>query len=274
MNAIELNTVVQGHGFPILCIHGHPGSSNSMSVFTEHLSKRFRTIAPDLRGYGKSKVSENFLMQAHLGDLEAVLDRYAIDRCLVLGWSLGGIIGLELAVKRPERVSGMILIATAARPWGDHPPISTQDNVYTGIAALLNLVKPGWNWNIDTFAKRSLFRYLVQQHTPATYEYIAKNAVYAFLNTSQPATQALEAALREGYVRVQNFEQIQCPCFMLAGEHDRHINAASSLETAQTLPNCEWKLYPDTAHFLPWEIPTQILKDIDDWLERHPEAIS
>jgi proline iminopeptidase len=66
----------------------------------------------------------------------------------------------------------MILIATAARPRGSHPPISWEDNLYTGIASLINRVVPGWQWNIDTFGKRSLYRYLIQQHTPQAYEYL------------------------------------------------------------------------------------------------------
>ena len=272
MAGFELNVSVEGRGYPIVCLHGHPGSGRSMRVFTQHLSKRFRTIAPDLRGYGQSKTQQAFSMTDHLTDLERVLDRYEIDRCLILGWSLGGILALELAVKHPERVSGLILVATAGRPWSDHPPVSLQDNVYTGIAALLNSIKPGWDWNIETFAKRSLFRYLIQQHTPLAYQYIAEDAVYAFLNTSRAANQALTAAMQGGYTRVQGYENIQCPCLMLAGEADRHISAISSLETAKALPNCKSKVYPNTAHLLPWEISTQILSDIDQWLEEHPAA--
>ncbi|MBD1824350.1 alpha/beta hydrolase [Cyanobacteria bacterium FACHB-DQ100] len=272
MNRFSLKVWIDGAGYPIVCLHGHPGSGRSMSVFTQHLSKRFQTIAPDLRGYGQSKTRANFVMLDHLDDLQGVLEQYGIDRALILGWSLGGIVALELAARFPEKVSGLILVATSARPWGNHPRISLQDNLYTGIAALLNVIKPGWRWNIDTFAKRSLFRHLIQQHTPATYRYIASDAVYAFLNTSVAANRALNAALSEGYYRVQNFEKITCPVLMLAGEHDRHITAASSLETAKHLANCECKVYSDTAHLLPWEIPNQILMDIDQWLDRHPEV--
>lgn len=271
---MELNVTVEGQGYPILCLHGHPGSGRSMRVFTGHLSKQFRTIAPDLRGYGQSKTRQDFAMTDHLSDLERVLDRYAFDRGLILGWSLGGILALELAVKYPERFSGLILVATAGQPWSDHPPVTLQDNVYTGIAALLNSIKPGWDWNIETFAKRSLFRHLIQQHTPSAYQYIADDAVYAFLNTSPAANRALNTAMRGGYTRVQGYEKIDCPCLMLAGEADRHISAISSLETAKALPNCESKVYPNTAHLLPWEIPTEILEDIDRWLDRHPEAMS
>jgi pimeloyl-ACP methyl ester carboxylesterase len=271
MNRFSLKVWIDGSGYPMLCLHGHPGSGRSMSVFTQHLSRRFCTIAPDLRGYGQSKTRENFVMLDHLDDLQGVLAHYGIDRCLILGWSLGGIVALELAARFPELVSGLILVATSARPWGDHPKISWQDNLLTAISGILNAIRPGWQWNIDTFARRSLFRYLIQQHTPATYEYIASDAIYAFLNTSLAANRALNAALSQGYYCVQNFERIECPVLMLAGEHDRHITAISSVETAKNLPNCDWNVYPETAHLLPWEIPETILSDIDQWLDRHSE---
>jgi pimeloyl-ACP methyl ester carboxylesterase len=242
-------------------------------VFTNHLSKRFQTIAPDLRGYGQSRRNSNFAMQDHLDDLEALLDRFQIEKCLILGWSLGGILAMELALRLPQRVTGLILIATSARPWGNHPPISWHDNLYTGVAGILNYIKPGWSWNIETFGKRSLFRYLIQQHTPTAYGYIAKEAVQAYLKTSSYATRALYSAIKAGYNRLPDLEKIQCSSLVLAGSEDRHITADSSLETATHLKNSHWQCYPNTAHLFPWEIPQQLLWDVDTWLEAHPQVI-
>lgn len=272
--AASLNVQLQGKGFPILCLHGHPGSGNSMSVFTNHLSQRFQTVAPDLRGYGKSRTQVNFSMTDHLIDLEALLDRFQIDRCLVLGWSLGGILAMELALKLPRRVTGLILVATAARPRGSHPPISWEDNLYTGIAGILNVIRPGWEWNIETFGKRSLFRYLIQQHTANAYKYIATEAMSAYLQTSAAATLALNTALRAGYNRLSELDQIEFPSLVLAGEADRHISAASSLETAQHLKDCQQYCYPNTAHLFPWEIPERVLSDIDQWIELNPQVLT
>lgn len=272
-SAANLNVHVQGQGFPILCLHGHPGSGSSLSVFTKHLSKRFQTIAPDLRGYGKSRCDANFNMNDHLTDLEALLDRYQIKKCLILGWSLGGILAMELALRLPERVTGLILVATAARPRGNHPPVSWQDNLYTGVAALLSYIKPDWQWNIETFGKRSLFRYLIQQHTPTAYRYIAKEAVPAYLQTSAFATRALYTAIGAGYNRLADLEQIQSPALVLAGERDRHITPDASLETSRYLKDCQSHCYPNTAHLFPWEIPDQVLRDIDRWLEKNQHVL-
>lgn len=257
-------------GWPVLCLHGHPGSGASMAVFGAHLGSQtrwnFRAIAPDLRGYGASRSPGEFAMLDHLGDLEALLDREGIERCVVIGWSLGGILALELALRQGDRIAGLVLIASAARPVGNHPPITWRDEVYTAIAALINLVVPGWQWNIDTFGQRSLLRYLVSRATPATYRYLARFAVPAFLGTSRAATRALNAALRQRYNRLEAIAAIACPTLVLAGSDDRHITAAASAETAAALPNAQFHCFPNTAHLFPWEVPDEMLAVIDQWL--------
>jgi proline iminopeptidase len=79
--------------------------------------------------------------------------------------------------------------------------------------------------------------------------------------------------MRAGYNRTPDLWQIQCPSLVLAGEQDRHITADASLETARHIKNSQWQCYPNTAHLFPWEIPQQLLGDIDSWLATNPQII-
>ncbi len=268
---MQLSVEMKGNGFPILCLHGHPGMGRSLSIFTDYLAQSFLTLAPDLRGYGKSRTSKPFEMADHLEDLGELLDKLKIERCLLLGWSLGGILALELMLRYPKRVSGLILIASAARPWGNHPAVNWQEMANAGIAGILNYLKPGWAWNIETFGKRSLLRYLIAQQTPLAYQYLARYGTVAYWQTSKVANQALNKALRAGYNRLEALHSIEVPCLVMAGEQDCHITAQASLETAQHLKQCDWICYGDTAHLFPWEIPQQVLNDIEQWLGKHPQ---
>lgn len=254
---------------PILMLHGHPGGGRCMHVFAEAIRDQFWAIAPDLRGYGSSRAPASFQLQDHLSDLDALLERLSLDRFLVLGWSLGGILALELALRHRQRVQGLILIASAARPVGNHPPVDVWDEINTGIASVLNWIWPGWEWVIATWGRRSLYRYLIQHHTPEAYRYLARFALPAYLQTSTHAQHALRAALRERYDRTSDLNTLDMPALVMAGEQDCHITCAASQETAQALPRATWIPYLGTAHLFPWEIPGQVQQDLKQWLSNH-----
>ena len=265
---MELSLARRGQGMPVLCLHGHPGTGQCMSVFTDYLSPYFQTIAPDLRGYGRSKTHRPFAMEQHLDDLSELLASMS-EPCLIVGWSLGGILAIELALKHPNQIAGLILVSTAAKPVGRHPAITWQDNLLTGIAGIVNWLVPGWTWNIATFGKRSLFRYLISQHSGSAYGHIAREGTPAFLQTSMLANQALNAALGQGYNRLEELHRIQQPCLMLAAVNDVHITPESSQETAATLPSCDWILYKNVAHLMPWEIGPQLCEDMGQWMQKN-----
>ncbi|NMF60779.1 alpha/beta fold hydrolase [Pseudanabaena yagii] len=277
----------------VLCLHGHPGNSEAMQTFVSYFRERgLEMIAPDLRGYGSNQVQAGFTMSAHIEDLWNLLMRDQADledgkstEYLILGWSLGGILAIELALQNlannldprtKPKIVGLILIATAAKPRSSLPKIAWWEYTNLVTAVILHLalsqvfskrsVKP--RWHIELFGKRSLIGYLIQQHTETAYDLIATTGAKAYLQTSRYAHRALMQALRQGYDRTQDLAKIQIPCLAIAAEQDRHITAASTAETAKLLPNCEFICYPQTAHLLPWEIGDRLLADIDAWIEK------
>jgi pimeloyl-ACP methyl ester carboxylesterase len=107
----------RGRGEPVVLIHGHPFSRRMWAPQLEGLSEDFRLLAPDLPGYGASppvpgKITMRELADAVLGLMEAV----EIGRGTIVGLSMGGLVGMELALAHPERVNGLVLAATTAAP--------------------------------------------------------------------------------------------------------------------------------------------------------------
>ena len=76
----ELVTVNQGYGTPILLVHGFPFDHTMWDEQIGALSSRYRVVAPDLRGFGQSNVTEGEVtMEAFADDMDALVDALGID---------------------------------------------------------------------------------------------------------------------------------------------------------------------------------------------------
>jgi pimeloyl-ACP methyl ester carboxylesterase len=108
-----------GSGPPVLVLHGGLGSLVDMRYQIEGLAQNYHVIAPDSRGHGRSTDSAAPLSYAEMAeDMHALLDQLAIYRTNVVGWSDGGIIGLTLALRYPERVGRLVVIGANFDPTG------------------------------------------------------------------------------------------------------------------------------------------------------------
>lgn len=94
----------------VLAIHGITASHRAWALLGS-LAPELRIIAPDLRGRGRSNsLPGPWGMPAHADDAAAVLDAFGIERCVVLGHSMGAFVAATLAAQHPERVSELVLI--------------------------------------------------------------------------------------------------------------------------------------------------------------------
>lgn len=100
----------------IVLQHGFARSSKFWFQWVPYLSRFYKVIRPDLRGFGRS--SKNFdlntgiAVQAYLDDLEAILDHAGAASAHYCGESMGGIIGIVFAAERPHRVRTLSLVST------------------------------------------------------------------------------------------------------------------------------------------------------------------
>ncbi|MCR2762516.1 epoxide hydrolase 1 [Microbacterium sp. zg.B48] len=101
-----------GAGTPLLLLHGFPQSSREWVGTVPHLAPLGRVIAPDLRGSGRTDAPRgSYGPDALSEDAVALLDALGIDRAVVVGHDIGALTALSLAVRSPERVSRLVVLA-------------------------------------------------------------------------------------------------------------------------------------------------------------------
>lgn len=107
---IELHCEETGDGEPLVLLHGNGEDGTYFAHQIAHFSQRFRVLALDTRGHGKSPRGEApFTIRQFARDLLAFLDARGIERAHLLGFSDGGNIALAFALAHPERVGKLVL---------------------------------------------------------------------------------------------------------------------------------------------------------------------
>ena len=111
IDGVRLHYQEKGTGTPLILIHGYTSSVYSWKDVFEPLSKNFRVIAVDLKGFGFSaKPDGDYTRRAQAVLIAHLLDHLKIEKAWLCGSSMGGEVALNFAVRNPERVAGLVLM--------------------------------------------------------------------------------------------------------------------------------------------------------------------
>lgn len=107
---ISLYYQEKGRGLPLLLLHGNGEDCSYFEGQVERFSGRYRVIAVDTRGHGRSPRGEApFTIEQFARDLRGLMDSLGLERAAVLGFSDGANIAMRFALMYPERVRALIL---------------------------------------------------------------------------------------------------------------------------------------------------------------------
>ena len=155
--AIDCAYSVEGHGEPLVLIHGIGAARDAWRFMLTHLRDKFTVVTYDLRGHGESPLPETeFGLDDLVDDLERLRDRLGLERMHLAGHSLGGMIGPRYALRFPDRVSSLGLYSTAAgRTEGDSAKVRAvvEAMEQTGIEQVLSTLTN--RWFTDDFIDRN-----------------------------------------------------------------------------------------------------------------------
>jgi haloalkane dehalogenase len=137
----KIHYIEEGEGDPILFIHGIPTSSYVWRNIIPHLKALGRCIAPDLIGFGKSsKPDIDYSLSDHCRYLAAFIEKLNLNKIILVVHGFGSIIGLNYAMKHPERFKGIVFYESYIRPQSKEDSslpyeeqnyqLQTEENVY------------------------------------------------------------------------------------------------------------------------------------------------
>jgi pimeloyl-ACP methyl ester carboxylesterase len=113
VNELRLHYLDWGAGDrpAVVCVHGYTGSAQAFNALARRVCNRFHVIAPDVRGHGESAWSAMGAYQYtdQVGDLAQLVDRLGLDRFVLIGTSMGGIIAMAYAAQFPNRLRGLVI---------------------------------------------------------------------------------------------------------------------------------------------------------------------
>ena len=217
VNGIQMYYATYGTGNPVLLIHGGLGNADIWSNQVIDLMKDHLVIVADSRGHGRSTRTEApFGYDLMASDYLALLDYLKLDKVDLVGWSDGGIIGLDIAMTHPERLKHLFAQAANITTDGVNPAVNT-DAVFGSYIT----------WMSEVYAKVS----------PTPDQFDAFVAQIGNMWATQPNwTDAQVAAIR-------------VPTVIVVGDHDEAILPDHTKKIASLIPGAKLVLLPQASHF-------------------------
>ncbi len=220
---------IYGTGKPLLIIHGNGGSIKDFSKQIPYFSKEYKVILADSRAQGRSTDtgdSLNYEMMAD--DLNAMLNELHLDSCYVIGWSDGGINGLLLAIRHPEKVKK--LAVTGANLWPDTTAV--EPSLYHWLANA-----------VDSLSK-------VKQTTEIKNQY-----------------KLMAMMTKEPNITPEQLHTIKCPTLVIGGDHDALL-PKHTLLIADAIPQSYLWIIPNSGHSTPVNYSKQFNETISDFFKK------
>lgn len=255
MSAIAVHHVVDGpDDAPVLVLSNSLGATLGMwDPQMSELARRFRVVRYDARGHGDSPVPQSpYAMEDLAGDVLALLDRLGVERAHMCGMSIGGLVGMWLAVHAPDRIDRLVLCCTSAWFGEPDPWFERAATVRTrGAVAVASTVVGRWFTPAFAAAHPGLVATMIAMIASTPAEGYAACCEVVGTTDLRP-----------------DLSSIAAPTLLVAGREDPAVPADRIEATAAGIPDCRVEMV-EAAHLANVEQPAAVTDAI---LSHLPEA--
>lgn len=233
VNGIRIWYATFGKGEPVLFVHGGLANSNYWGNQVRALMGHYQVIVMDSRGHGRStRDAKPYGYDLMASDVIGLMDFLKIKRVALVGWSDGAIIGLDIAMHHPDRLSKLFAFAANYDPSG----------VQNAPSAV-----------VDQYIARAGKEYEQLSTTPKEYKSFVDQITHMW--NSQPH-----------WTRA-DFANIKVPTWIVDADHDEMVTHDQPTTMFAWMPNAGLLIQPDVSHFAFIQAPDQFTADVERFLK-------
>jgi len=266
---VKIHYVSLGEGPIILFVHGFPDFWYTWREQMIALSKHYKTVAIDLRGYNLSdspKGVENYLYDELVGDLKAVIKSLGEQPIYLVAHDWGAAISWRLAIQYPELIKKLVIISVPHPKAGNNKtkiPIEERQPSYADTFvsdAFRTQLTEQWlsGWVTDLNAKPIYVQAFKQSN---------KDAMINYYKANYPT---LENLKKESFIkRNKDLPNLKMPVLIVHGKNDKYLPISGHNNTWDFIDNVlTIEILPKAGHFVQQDESEKLTKLIATFLER------
>ncbi len=238
---------VQGTGPAIIFIHGLGLDRTVWEKQVEALSPTLKTVVYDLIGHGKTaSIEAEHTVELYAAQLVRMMDALGIDRAVIVGFSLGGLIARGFALKHPERLSGLALVNTWFQRTQAEERLVVERMEITAQTGLEASVGP------------ALIRWFSDAYRAKSPETLKKIEVMLRANDHTSYLSAYRVAVEPGTPAVDAIETIAVPTLVMTCTDDRGNSPGMAMRMCENIEGSELVILPGLRHMALVESPSLV----------------
>lgn len=249
----------------MICLHGMYGRAETWSDFISHYADKYRVIAPDLRGHGRSSKPDGYYTFDEMGeDVVELMNRLGIKQAILAGHSMGGGIAGYIASRYPDKVQAAAILDKTAKGLKRHIPVlSSQVNEYDAFTKEWNEVFDTRKEALECIKRASGSELETEYFVNSLYE---DETGYRFLFSKQ----ALAAYRANEYDWMDLLPQISCKTLLIKSAGEGSVTKQDFLDMEACLKDSIVYIMSNTNHNVHlaekeefYQIFDQFLRNID-----------
>jgi 3-oxoadipate enol-lactonase len=257
-NDVDLFYEIRGEGPDVVMLHPYPSDHSYWLPLVQHLQSRFRLVLPDLRGLGRSGVSEGATTMTVLADdLLRLCDALGIGRASFVGCSVGGYVLFEFWRRCRERVKALVFMDTRAG-------VDTDEGRAGRLKNAEELLQKGPEWAIEQMMPK-----LLAPVTMSSRLDVVEGAKATMRGAGATGLSAMQRGMAMRADSVPTLAEIDVPTLVLGGRDDAPSPVSELEQLARGIHGAELKIVDRAGHYAALEQPEEVGRALREFLERN-----